>query len=51
VSSVCVTADQQRVVSGSGDNSIKVWNLATGLCERTLEGHSDRGMNDDADCH
>ena len=30
-----------RVVSGSCDNTLKVWNVATVVCEQTLEGHSD----------
>ena len=28
-----------RVYTGSYDNTIKVWNLDTGRCEATLEGH------------
>ena len=28
------------VVSGSWDNTLRVWNAATGECERTLEGHT-----------
>ena len=35
-----MTADGKRVVSGSVDNTIKVWNLETGKEERTLSGHS-----------
>ena len=27
-------------MSGSDDHTLKVWNIATGDCERTLEGHS-----------
>ena len=27
-------------MSGSEDNTWKVWNVNTGVCERTLEGHS-----------
>jgi len=26
--------------SGSWDNSIKIWNKKTGLCEKTLNGHT-----------
>ena len=29
-----------RLASGSGDQTIKVWDLATGACAATLEGHS-----------
>ena len=30
-----------RVVSGSGDNTVRIWNATTGEMERMLEGHSD----------
>jgi hypothetical protein len=30
-----------RVVSGSEDKTLKVWNVNTGVCEMTLEGHRD----------
>ena len=32
--------DGRRVVSGSKDNTLKVWDVATGECLATLEGHS-----------
>ena len=32
--------DGRRVVSGSLDNTLKVWDVATGECLATLEGHS-----------
>ena len=32
--------DGRRVVSGSNDNTLKVWDVATGECVATLEGHS-----------
>ncbi|WP_414734144.1 WD40 repeat domain-containing protein, partial [Crocosphaera watsonii] len=37
-----MSADGKTVVSGSWDDTIKVWNLATGQLLRTLEGHSRR---------
>ena len=32
--------DGRRVVSASGDETLKVWDVATGKCVATLEGHS-----------
>ena len=32
--------DGRRVVSGSIDNTLKVWDVATGKCVATLRGHS-----------
>ena len=29
-----------HVYTGSYDNTIKVWNLESGSCEATLEGHA-----------
>jgi WD40 repeat protein len=38
---VAVTADGQRIVSsGGGDGTVRVWDLASGRPERTLEGHT-----------
>ena len=33
--------DGRRVVSGSEDKTLKVWDVATGECVATLEGHSE----------
>ena len=32
--------DGRRVVSASGDKTLKVWDVATGKCVATLKGHS-----------
>ena len=40
VNCVAVFPDGRRVVSGSGDKTLKVWDIATGECVATLEGHS-----------
>ncbi|HEX3147231.1 MAG TPA: pentapeptide repeat-containing protein, partial [Gemmataceae bacterium] len=32
--------DGTRIVSGSGDTSLKVWDAATGTCRLTLQGHT-----------
>jgi WD40 repeat protein len=41
VRSVCVSADGSRLFSGSDDNTIKVWDVATGACVQTLQGHAE----------
>ena len=38
--SVAVFPDGRRVVSGSDDKTVKVWDAATGECVATLAGHS-----------
>ncbi|KAH8743408.1 WD40-repeat-containing domain protein [Diaporthe sp. PMI_573] len=39
VSTTLCSADGQRLASGSGDNTVKVWDAATGAYMQTLEGH------------
>ncbi len=41
VTSACISADGQLALSGSGDATIKIWDTATGRCEKTLTGHRD----------
>nr|MDZ8101219.1 WD40 repeat domain-containing protein [Nostoc sp. DedSLP01] len=41
VNAVAVTPNGQQVISASSDNTLKVWNLATGEELFTLTGHSD----------
>ena len=36
-----ITLDGQYLVSGSFDNTLKVWDLKSGRCLHTLEGHTD----------
>jgi hypothetical protein len=40
VTSVSVTPDGRRAVSGSDDKTLRVWDLESGQCLRTLAGHS-----------
>ncbi len=39
MTSVCVMPDG-RVISGSSDNTLKVWDISRGECIQTLKGHS-----------
>jgi len=40
VSAVAFSSDGGRVLSGSHDNTVKLWDAATGALIRTFEGHS-----------
>ena len=39
--SVAYSPDGTKIISGSRDNTIKIWDANTGDCLQTLEGHSD----------
>ena len=38
VTSVCFSPDGSRIVSGSDDKTVRIWNAVTGACEVTMEG-------------
>jgi WD40 repeat protein len=38
---VSFSPDGRQIVSGSADNTLKVWDAETGQLALTLEGHSD----------
>ena len=40
VLSVAYSPDGKRIISGSADETIKIWDANTGECLKTLEGHS-----------
>lgn len=39
VTTIAISKDCKRLVSGSEDKTIKIWNLQTGHLVKTLEGH------------
>ena len=41
VNSICLSADGRHALSGSGDKTLKLWELASGRCLRTFEGHNE----------
>jgi WD40 repeat protein/serine/threonine protein kinase len=41
VNSVCLSADARLALSGSHDQTLKLWDVNTGRCLRTFEGHTD----------
>jgi WD40 repeat protein len=41
VNSVAVSSDNRHVVSGSEDNTVRIWNVLTGEEEHILRGHSE----------
>jgi WD40 repeat protein len=38
VKSVCFSPDGNRIVSGSYDKTVRIWNAVTGACEVTMKG-------------
>jgi WD40 repeat protein len=40
--SVAFSPDGKQVVSGSDDNTVRLWDAATGAALQTLEGHTSR---------
>ena len=45
VYSVSFSPDGSRIVSGSFDNTVLVWDAVSGVLEKTLEGHTDHVMS------
>ncbi|HEU4578268.1 MAG TPA: hypothetical protein VFS67_08440 [Polyangiaceae bacterium] len=41
VDSVALSADGRRALSGSDDDTLKLWNVETGALVRSFEGHTD----------
>ncbi len=38
---VKLTSDNNKIISGYTNGTIKIWDLETGYCLNTLEGHKD----------
>eukprot|EP00842_Homolaphlyctis_polyrhiza_P003176 jgi/Hompol1/385/HPOL_005305-RA len=36
----CLQFDEDKIISGSRDDSIKIWDMKTGACRNTLYGHA-----------
>ena len=39
VLSVCFSPDGKQLASGSGDRTVRLWDMESGACIKTLEGH------------
>ena len=46
-----IKASASTVLSGSGDRTVRLWDLRTGKCERTMEGHTRTVWSVDMDGH
>ncbi|EUC26918.1 hypothetical protein COCCADRAFT_31441, partial [Bipolaris zeicola 26-R-13] len=42
VTAVAFSPEGQFIASASGDNTVRLWEVATGTCRSTLEGHSNQ---------
>ena len=42
---VSFSPDGTKVASGSEDRTVKLWDVMSGTCLKTLEGHSDDGRS------
>ena len=40
MTSASFSPDGTKVVTGSHDRTVRIWDAVTGECEQTLEGHS-----------
>jgi WD40 repeat protein len=40
ISSICLSGDSRFALCGSNDDTLKLWEIATGDCLRTFEGHT-----------
>ena len=40
VNSVCLSADGRYALSGSEDKTLRLWEVESGKCLRTFEGHT-----------
>ena len=41
VTSIAISLDSQKIITGSADKTIKIWNMQNGSEEFTLSGHTD----------